>query len=283
MKNGISKAEVFEASLDDPEVELQDTRGVKHKGRDYLSTLSHIRIARSKDGFNFTVDEKPFIFPSKGEEIYGIEDARATFVDGEYYINYTVVSSNGFSTKLGRTKDFKNVEDLGIIFCPENKDASIFPEKIGGKYYALHRPNNAGFGKPSIWCAESPDLLHWGSHKCIASPRDMYWESMKIGGGPPSIKTEEGWLQIYHGKGDGQVYSLFALLLDKNDPSKVLKRSMKPMIKPEEKYEKEGFFGNVIFTNGLVEVGEDLYIYYGACDNFTCVFTVKTKDILNSF
>jgi predicted GH43/DUF377 family glycosyl hydrolase len=103
---------------------------------------------------------------------------------------------------------------------------------------------------------------------------------MKIGCGAPCIKTEKGWLQIYHAKGRDQVYSLSALLLDTEEPYKVVKRSARPVMIPEEQYEKEGFFGNCIFSNGMVEKDGKFLIYYGACDNYTCVAEITVDEIL---
>ena len=277
------KPGVLKLRRDDPEVNLKDTRGVVYRGVDYLSTLSHIRVARSRDGVNFTVDDEPFIFPANPSERFGCEDARVIKIDDTYYINYTCVSEDSWATALATTHDFRKVERLGIIFHPENKDVSIFPEKIGGMWRALHRPNNNGFGKPSIWYAESPDLIHWGNHKCILHPRDIYYEQEKIGAGAPSIKTDEGWLQIYHGKSYDQVYSLFALLLDLEDPSKVIAQGDTPLLLPQAPYEKEGFFNNVIFSNGIVPNDDGtLYIYYGACDGVTALAVSSVDEILAS-
>lgn len=282
--DGVGRPKRFEVRLDDPEVTLKDTRGIVYKGKDYLSTMSHIRLARSVDGVNFTVEEEPFLFPSLPEEMYGVEDARITKIDDTYYINYTCVSEGSWGTSLVVTKDFKSLERKGVIFHPENKDVSIFPEKIGGRYCALHRPNNSGFGRPAIWYAESPDLIHWGNHRCLLKPRDTYWEEMKIGGGAPSIRTPEGWLQIYHAKGHKQVYSLFALLLDLDEPWKILKQSKEPIMTPEEKYETNGFFGNVIFTNGIIPREDGtLLIYYGASDETVCLARITVGEVLDSF
>lgn len=278
-----SEPDMLEFNKDDRDVQLKDTRGVVYKGQDYLSTLSHIRVARSSDGLNFTVDEKPFIYPFDETETYGCEDARVTCIEGRYYINFTVISQDSWSTKLAVTDDFKTVERMGIIFHPENKDVALFPERVGGKYIALHRPNNSGFGRASIWYAESPDLRHWGNHKCILRPRDTKWESMKIGGGAPPIKTDEGWLIITHGKGDNQLYSLFCVLLDLEEPWKVIKRADKPCLVPTEDYEVNGFFGNVVFSNGVVEKDGKLFVYYGAADETSCVATTTVEELLNSF
>jgi predicted GH43/DUF377 family glycosyl hydrolase len=267
----------------DPDVVLKDTRGVMHKGKDYLSTMSHIRLARSKDGIHFKVENKPFLYPVEESEKYGCEDARIIFIDGKYYINFTVISEDSWSTTLAVTENFTTVERKGIIFHPENKDVAIFPEKIKGKYIALHRPNNSGFGKASIWYSESPDLLHWGKHKCIARPRETKWESMKIGGGAPPLKTSEGWLIIYHGKGDNSLYSLFCLLLDIDDPFKIIRRAETPLLTPTEPFETEGFFGNVVFSNGIVEKDGQVYIYYGAADESVGLAITDIDRLLTSF
>ena len=282
-QSGRGYPEVLEVKVDDPEVQLKDTRGVVYQGRDYLSTMSHIRLARSRDGINFTVEDEPFIYPCRESECFGVEDARVTQIDGIFYINYTVVSGDGFATALATTTDFINLERKGIIFPPQNKDVSIFPEKINGKYHALHRPNNEGFGLPSIWSGESPDLLHWGNHQCILRPRNIIWEEMKIGGGPAPIKTPRGWLEIYHAKGRDQIYSLFPVLLDLKEPSIVIKRGKTPILSPEESYETSGFFPNVIFSNGIVQKDNgQLFIYYGACDETVCVAQCNTDDIISS-
>jgi predicted GH43/DUF377 family glycosyl hydrolase len=282
-EGGQSYPDIMEFKSTDPEVSLKDTRGVVYKGENYLSTMSHIRLARSKDGIHFTVEEKPFIYPVDKSEEYGVEDARVTFVDGQYYINYTAVSRGSWATALAVTDDFESIERKGLIFHPENKDVAIFPEKVKGRYIALHRPNNSGFGRPSVWYSESPDLLHWGNHKCIVRPRDNKWESQKIGGGAPPIKTPEGWLVIYHGKGDDSVYSLFCLLLDLKEPCKVVKRASTPLLTPTEPYETEGFFPNVVFSNGIAEKDGKIYVYYGASDETVCAAITDVDSLLGSF
>jgi len=277
-----SHLEILELDASDPEVTLKDTRGVFYRGRDYLSTMSHVRIARSQDGFNFKVDEKPFIFPGNPSEEYGVEDPRVSFIEGRYYINYTAVSRDSWATALATTEDFQAVERKGLIFHPENKDVAIFPEKIRGKYIALHRPNNSGFGKASIWYSESPDLLHWGNHQCILRPRDNPWEAMKIGGGAPPLKTSQGWLVIYHGKGENSRYSLFCLLLDLEDPFRIVKQASEPLLLPTEPYETQGFFPNVVFSNGVVELDGKVLIYYGAADESVCVAVSSIEHLLHT-
>ena len=273
------EALVLDASDDD--VELKDTRGVRYRGTDYLTTLSHLRLARSSDGHNFTVDSQPFLMPTDPSERFGIEDARITKLGDRYYINYTIVSPDNWATALKSTTDFQTLQPHGTIFHPSNKDVSIFPEQIGGKYAALHRPNNDGFGKASIWYATSPDLEHWGHHRCILRPRDIPSEAMKIGGGPPCLKTDRGWIQMYHGKGEGQRYTLHLALLDADDPTRVLSRTTEPIFEPIETYETTGFFSGVVFATGLVEFGEKLLVYYGASDDKTCAFETSVDELLD--
>jgi predicted GH43/DUF377 family glycosyl hydrolase len=158
----------------------------------------------------------------------------------------------------------------------------MFPEKIDGRYWALHRPDNHGFGRPSIWISSSSDLLDWGNHQCLIRPRDNPWERVKIGGGASPIKTEKGWLEIYHGKGDDSMYYLFALLLDLEDPTRVVARGERPFLLPETDYEKCGFFPNVVFSNGVVErPNGELYVYYGACDETTNLLVTTIDEMLS--
>jgi len=282
-ENGTGIPEVKEFDLDDSDVVLKDTRGLVYKGQDYLSSMSHIRLARSSDGKNFTVDPKPFIFPCSQDEQYGIEDARAVVLEGRCYLNYSIVSQDSWCTALAVTDDFVHLERLGIIFHPENKDVAIFPRKINNKFAALHRPNNSGFGKPAIWYAESPDLIHWGRHQCIVHARDTDYEAMKIGGGSAPLETSEGWLCIYHAKGTNSRYSLFALLMDLEKPWEIIKRTETPLLEPAADYETNGFFPNVVFTNGIVQKDGQLFIYYGASDETSCLAVSSIDKILNSF
>lgn len=280
-EGGIGRAEALRLSEDDPEVHLKDTRGVVYKGKDYLSTLSTIRAAWSDDGVLFEVDDTPLIAPLMPYEQYGCEDARVVKIGDDYFINYTGVSCDGWATALCSTRDFKSVSRKGIIFPPPNKDVCIFPERIGGKYWALHRPHNEGFGKPSIWISSSTDLINWGEHKCIVRPRDTQWEGVKIGGGASPIKTDEGWLEVYHGKGEGSVYSLFTILFDLDDPSTVIGRGQEPLLVPETEYETNGFFPNVVFTNGWVERDNgEIYLYYGASDETTNLLMTSKDELL---
>lgn len=279
--DGQGQPEIVKFRTDDPDVELLDTRGVVHQGKTFLSTLSTIRVARSRNGVEFAVDEKPLIYPCVPSEQYGCEDPRVQMIDGTYYINYTAVSRDGWATALCTSRDFVSVDRKGIIFPPQNKDVCIFPEKVGGLYYALHRPNNDGFGRPSIWISSSPDLVNWGQHECILRPANMRAGQSKVGGGAPPIKTPRGWLELYHEKDDSSMYTLHTLLLDLDDPRKVLAKGSRPFLRPEQPYETEGFFPNVVFSNGwVVRDDGEVYIYYGASDETTNLAITTVDELL---
>jgi predicted GH43/DUF377 family glycosyl hydrolase len=161
------------------------------------------------------------------------------------------------------------------------EDVAIFEERINGMYYALHRPSSVDIGGNYIWLAQSPDGLHWGNHKCIVKTREGMWDSARVGAGAAPIKTEKGWLEIYHGATKNHRYCLGAVLLDLNDPSVVLARTTEPIMEPSEPYEVSGFFGHVVFTNGhVVEAdGDTITIYYGAADEFVCGAHLSIRDI----
>ncbi|HEY5956040.1 MAG TPA: hypothetical protein VIV60_05780, partial [Polyangiaceae bacterium] len=191
----------------------------------------------------------------------------------------------GIATALAKSHDLIQFERLGIILPPPNRDVAIFPEKVDGRYLALHRPMPEGIGRPSIWLASSPDLLSWGDHRLVASARPGKWDDLKVGGGavPFRVKASgrDAWLVVYHGvTASPLTYSLGALLLDADEPSRVLARSPEPILQPEAPYERCGFFGNVVFTCGLYVEDDLVRIYYGAADGVTCVADLSLAQIL---
>jgi predicted GH43/DUF377 family glycosyl hydrolase len=248
--------------------DFSDPRVIKTPKQNYLTSISHFRVARSQDGISFVVDDKPTVEPASIYETFGIEDPRITELEDGYYITYTGASECGIVVPLMYTKDFISFERRGIIFHPDNKDVVIFPEKIGGKYYALHRPSSSHYAKPDMWIAESDDLLKWGNHQYLMGVRDGYWDDGRIGASAVPIRTEHGWLEIYHGADKGNRYCLGAALLDLNEPWKVLARSETPFMVPEQQFEIEGFFGNVVFACGALVEEDNVKIYYGASDTF---------------
>lgn len=270
----------------DPNNDFSDPRFVKTKTKKYLTSISHLRLARSKDGIKFEIEDAPAIGPGNNCETFGVEDPRISLIGGTYYISYVSVSPAGITTSLASTKDFSSFERHGVIFCPENKDVVIFDEKFGDKYYALHRPVSAEFNKCDIWIAESPDLFCWGNHRYLMGPRPSegrgYWDGARIGASTVPFKIEQGWVEIYHGADRSSRYCLGAAMLDAKEPWKVIARTEKPIFEPQADYEIKGFFGNVIFTCGLLCEDDRLKIYYGACDAAICYAELSLKDILVS-
>ena len=263
---------------DDPDLEIGDGRGYFLRGRMLLTSMSHLRIARSTDGVSFRFDAAPAIYPSTPYEAYGCEDARITRIDDKYLITYTAVSDRGVTVALAETTDFVRFEKRGVIFPPYQKDVCIFPEKVRGLYVCRHRPYKSEFNPASIWTAYSPDLLSWGRHERTLAPTPGTWESERVGCGAPPVRTSAGWLEIYHAADETGRYHLGSMLSDLEHPERVLTRSRKCVLEPQADYELEGVYGNCVFSNGLV-ADEDgtMTVYYGAADRI-CAAAVTTVD-----
>ena len=265
----------------DHKIDFSDPRLIITPAGIYLTSISHLRLAHSKDGVNFKIEDKPAIEPANKYEAFGIEDPRISVIDGLYYINYVAACHYGITTRLASTKDFNSFDRHGAIFCPDNKDVAIFPERIGGKYYALHRPNSPLFRKNDIWISESPDLVCWGNHRYLMGPGRDRWDEIKIGAGAVPFRTEAGWVEIYHGVDRNNRYCLGAVLLDSKEPWKIIARTEEPIFEPEADYETEGFFGNVVFSCGLLCEDGKLKIYYGAADTTICYAELALQDVMD--
>jgi beta-1,2-mannobiose phosphorylase / 1,2-beta-oligomannan phosphorylase len=268
--------------IDDPDVKIDDPRTFTYKGETFLTSLSHLRIATSQDGVHFVAEPCPAMYPCGPYETFGIEDARITFLDRHFYINYTAASPFGVVTALARTDDFKTFQRLGIVFGPDNKDVALFPEKIDGRYYAFHRPAVKHCGFPSIWLASSNDLMDWGRHQFVAGPRPCHWDCERVGAGSAPIKTEYGWVAFYHAADHNTRYCLGAMLLDLEQPWRVLSRPEEPFFVPKADYEiAGGFMPNIVFHNGTIDCGDGtVELYYGGGDLVTCGARVQISDLL---
>jgi len=246
-------------------------------------------LAKSRDGLHFHMDDRPCLLPAKEGafsiwEENGIEDPRITIIDGQYYIMYTAVSRYGHRIALARTDDFESFERLALVSGPGNKDGVLFPEKINGLYARLDRPIGNGIG--SIWISYSPDLIKWGRSELVISPRPRYWDSFRIGASVPPIRTDRGWLEIYHGlkmTTAGPVYRVGTVMLDYDNPTKVIGRSLSPVLSPRQEYERIGDVGNVVFASGaIVEPDGEVKVYYGAADTSICVATAHIDELIES-
>jgi predicted GH43/DUF377 family glycosyl hydrolase len=276
---------IKEFDLRDPAYDVSDPRVIRERGKEtwsYLTSLSYLRIARSRDGHHFTVDDGSFLFPADALETFGIEDPRITFIEGKYYITFSVVSPVGVGVGLAVTDDFVHADRLGVIFPPENKDVVLFPERIHGKYYALHRPVPKGAGAPEIWIAESDNLRYWGNHRYLMGLRPDHWDNTRIGAGAVPIKTEMGWLELYHGADEKNRYCMGAVLLDLDNPAKVLARTEQPILVPEAPYETDGFFGNVVFSCGALVDGDTVKMYYGVADTSMACAELSLREIMSA-
>jgi len=271
-----------EFSKDDPANDFSDPRLIVRPGETYLTSISHLRLGRSKDGIDFDIEEGASIAPANEYESFGIEDARISLIGETYYITYVGVSAFGVTSCLVSTRDFKSFQRYGVIFCPENKDVLIFPGRIDGSYYALHRPFSPLFGRQDIWIAESPDLRCWGNHRYLMSPRAGFWDDAKIGASAVPLRIEQGWLEIYHGADRNNRYCLGAVLLDAEQPWKVIARGKEPILEPEAEYEIEGFFGNVVFSCGLLCEENKLRIYYGVADTAVCYAELGLQETIEN-
>jgi predicted GH43/DUF377 family glycosyl hydrolase len=266
-------------SRDDPLNDFADPRLILRPGATYLTSISHLRLARSRDGIRFQIADAPAIEAANAYETFGVEDPRITCIDGVYYIAYIGVSPVGVTTCLASTRDFVSFERRGVIFHPDNKDVALFPAGIEGRYYALHRPHSSLFLRNDIWLAESCDLVCWGNHRYLIGTRDGMWDETRIGASAVPFRIDEGWVDIYHGANRIHRYCMGALLLDGRQPWKVRARSQTPLFEPEADYERAGFFGNVVFSCGLLFEDGMLKVYYGAADTSICYAEIPLADV----
>ena len=245
-------------------------------------------LARSSDGVNFIVEDEPVMEPGHYGEyaIYerkGIEDPRITRLEDTFYVVYTAASDFGPRLALARTDDFHHFERVGLISEPENKDGALFPRKINDRYVRLDRPMVGATGH--VWISFSDDLIHWGDSRVLLPVRGDSWDSGRVGASAPPIETRFGWLEIYHGvkfTAGGPIYRLGAAMLDINDPTALLCRSVVPILTPREYYERVGDVNNVVFSCGaILDQGDELRIYYGAADTSICLGTARIQELMD--
>ncbi|MDD2711156.1 MAG: glycoside hydrolase family 130 protein [Verrucomicrobiae bacterium] len=259
--------------------------------RGYGRDVGQTRIARSKDGVHFTLGTGNFIDVQSEAHPWSLYhhfiDNRVTKIGDTYYI-VTPVMVHGFVSPLGmlgRTRDFVTYERMDTITLPPNRGASLFSEKINGKYWKLDRPGG-GSVRGDIWISSSPDLLHWGGYQPLLAANYRFWNTDKIGPTPP-IKTDKGWLVIIHGvftPAGGTYYYIGAMLLDLNEPWKIIGKTNSYLLGPEEEYEKHGNCDNTVFPCGAIAdaAKDELRLYYGACDNYICLATGSLSEVVQA-
>ncbi len=255
-------------------------------------------LAFSNDGINWKVTSKKF-FDVHNDEFLNAYDPRLTVIGERCYMAFAMDTRHGVRGVIAVTEDLEKFEILSIA-APDNRNFVIFPEKIGGNYVRLERPFPI-YGRPGyperfdIWISDSPDLVYWGNPDLLLGVEDVPFSNQKIGAGPPPIKTAKGWLTIFHASDfnssrgrDGyehtwkKRYSAGVMLLDLENPRKVIAMSKKPLITPEADYETTGGYRNkVIFPTGIIpEENGEVKIYYGAADTYMCLATAQIEDLI---
>ncbi|MEO1236554.1 MAG: glycosylase [Planctomycetota bacterium] len=276
----------------------QDTLGDPRKvvraadGLMRLKFVSSIRTFVLDQAGTGVVEERTPLTCDGPYETFGVEDPRITPIDGTYFVTYVSVSEHGAATSLATTTDFESYERHGVIFCPENKDVVLLPDKIAGRLAALHRPNTyQRFCKPEMWYATSADGYAWGGHRHVWSGR-FDWDNDRIGAGTPPLRVRrgdrDGYLEIYHGsrratkKGEVGAYMAGLLLLDPDNPAKVRAHTPEPVMGAQEDWERRGFVPDVVFPTGVVEDGDRWLVYYGAADTYVGVTAFAVDDLLGA-
>lgn len=261
-----------------------------------------IGIATSDDGINWKVEDKT-LFDSAdlvpGEEMLRLYDPRLTVIDGVPYLCLAMDTRHGVRGCIAEIVD--NFSSVKIISAsiPDNRNMVLFPEKINGKYVRLERPftvySRGGKDRFDLWLSTSPDLKFWGESELVLAVEDVPFANDKIGPAAPPIKTEKGWLTTFHsvdidqsrGKNGWEStwkkrYCAGIMLLDLNDPSKIIGMCKSPLIAPDMPYETdEGFRQHVIFPGGMIaEPNGEVKIYYGAADTVECIATANINDLI---
>ncbi|WNR45545.1 glycoside hydrolase family 130 protein [Paenibacillus roseipurpureus] len=261
------------------------------------SSTTNLGIAFSSDGIHWDVQNRP-CFGLNDEEIIRTYDPRLTVIDGRCYMCFAVDTRHGLRGGIAVTEDFEHFEVLHLT-VPDNRNMVLFPEKIGGHYVRLERPfpvySRGGLDRFDIWLSESPDLRYWGNSDLVLGVEHVPYANDKIGPAAPPIKTEKGWLTTIHavdldpsrGKNGWEDswrkrYTAGLMLLDLDNPKKVVGLYREPLIAPEASYETSGGFRNdVIFPGGMIlEDNGEVKIYYGAADTVECLATAHVDDLV---
>jgi predicted GH43/DUF377 family glycosyl hydrolase len=305
MNMGTNGAEIIQRYSDNPiltkrdvpyDVETVHNAGVVKHGERYVMLFrAHLRngrsilgLAESDDGFLFEVRPEPFMTPSDQEpfseyEEYGVEDARICLLEGDYWITYSAYSRHGVRVALARTRDFDAVERVALITQADMRNVALFPQKFGDRYARLDRPHSE-ISPWSIWISWSKDLIHWGDSRVLIKPQTYHWDEMKVGPGATPIRTDRGWVNVFHGvfkTMDGCVYRLGVALHDLEDPARILGVADEWILQPEAPWEMTGYVHNVVFSCGAVpEADGSVKIYWGGADTVMCVGTARLTDLV---
>lgn len=271
--------------------------GDEHKGVVAPHHTTNLGLAFSDDGIKWDVQPAP-CWSWHDEEVIRVYDPRLTVIDERCYLCFAVDTRHGLRGGIAVTEDFNSFEVLSLSL-PDNRNMVLFPERIGGKYVRLERPmpvySRGGTDRFDMWISDSPDLKYWGNSKLLLAVEDVAYANDKVGPGAPPVKTDKGWLTLFHavdidhsrGKNGWEDswkkrYTTGIMLLDLADPSRVIGRAEAPLLAPEAAYETSGGFRNdVIFPGGMIlEDSGEVKIYYGAADTVECLATAHVDDLL---
>lgn len=269
---------------------------IKHNGEYILimnvTTLDDIHrlwIARGRDGIHFEIDPEPARWPAPDptHPETCTYDPRITKMGDEYIILYASdLSQNDVRVGIVKTRDFRSFERVSIASELGNRNGALFPEKIDGLYTRFDRPFGNELNPCYMWISYSPDLVFWGKSKPLMYQGKPFHDGHKMGAGAVPIRTDKGWLEIYHTVSttcNGFVYRLKAMLLDLKDPSRVIGYTRDFLLWPEHDYEMRGRVMNVVFAcNSILEDDGTVRIYYGAADTNIGLAEGKLSDIINA-
>ena len=262
---------------------VEDRRGLSH--------LTAARSANGVDGWSIGLEPLLAADDETASEQWGFEDARVVWVEelDRWAITCTAYGPAGPAVFLATTEDFATVERHGIVRHPEDKNAALLPHRIDGRWVLLHRPKTEfGGGRGEILLSRSDDLVSWSAPEQVLQPRPGgWWDSLRIGIGPPPLRTEHGWLLLYHGVKEtvaGAVYRVGLALLDLDEPTRVLGRLSDWVFAPVAPYERTGDVPNVVFPCGLLHdpATQDVRLYYGAADSSICLATARLDELLDA-
>jgi len=242
----------------------------------YINSFGY---AVSENGIDFLRFKRPILTNDTPQELRGPEDPRIVRINDTFYMMYTGYGgrfNDDYRICLATSQNLKNWNRHGVMLDEPNKDASLFPEKINGKYVMFHRRT------PNIYLAHSEDLINWNNHQVVMKVNpESTWENEKIGIAGPPIKTSEGWFLIYHGVNKEHKYSLGAALLDLNHPEKVIARQVEPILEPKLDWEINGYVPNVVFSCGHAVIDDEIFVYYGGADTQIGVANMPFSEMCN--
>ena len=275
----------------------EDALAFRQGARAWPAGRINLGLAVSSDGINWRIKPEPVLPIPLTEEIVRVYDPRLTVIEDRCYLCFAADTQHGIRGGIAVTDDLDKFELLSLS-VPDNRNMVLFPEKINGKFVRLERPFPIyGRGAPEafdMWISDSPDCKYWGNSRLLLGSEQVPFSNCKIGPAAPPVKTRAGWLTTFHAVwkhtdkellswhgGWNKEYFGGLMLLDLNDPSKIIGIYDKPLLVPEEDYEIDGMRGRVIFPGGMIlEDSGEVKIYYGAADTVECLATADVNDLL---